>query len=67
MGDPVPRAKAAYAEIEAATSAMEKAMEGYRTGAVSAQGVNRAEKRLRDAHYRAYTVESGRIDDFRNE
>jgi hypothetical protein len=67
MADPVPRARQAYDEVIAATSEMEKAMTGYRTGAVSAQGVNRAEKRLRDAHWRAYTVESGRIDDFRNE
>jgi hypothetical protein len=67
MGDPEPRAAAACREIEAATSEMERAMEGYRTGAVSAQGVNRAEKRLRDAQWRAITVSNGRIDEFRNE
>jgi hypothetical protein len=67
MGDPVPRARPAYDAIEAATTEYERCLEGYRTGAVSVQQCNKAEKRLRDAHWRAYTVESGRIDDFRNE
>jgi hypothetical protein len=67
MGDSVPRAKPAYAEIEAATSEYAKCLEGYRTGAASVRQCNRAEKRLRDAHRHAYDVESGRISDLRNE
>jgi hypothetical protein len=67
MADPEPRAAAACREIQAATSEMEKAMTGYRAGTVSAQGVNRAEKRLRDANWRAITVSNGRIDEFSNE
>ena len=67
MGDPVPRAQAAVDEIKAATSEYERCLEGYRTGAVSVQQCNRAEKRLRDAHDRHYDVESGRISLFRTE
>jgi hypothetical protein len=67
MGDPVPRARQAYNEVIAATENYERCLEGYRTGAVSVQQCNKAEKRLRDANWRAYTVESGTIDSFRNE
>jgi hypothetical protein len=67
LGDPVPRAQAAADAIKAATSEYERCLEGYRVGATSVQQCNKAEKKLRDAHWRAYTVESGRIDDFRNE
>jgi hypothetical protein len=66
VGDPEPRAAQAQREIEAATEACEKAMEDYRAGRVTASAVNRCTDRLGQAHYRAYVVSGGRIDDFRN-
>jgi hypothetical protein len=66
MADPVPRAKPAYAEIEAATEAQARLMEDYRTGRATAAQVTAGDMRLAKAHRHAYDVESGRIDDFRN-
>jgi hypothetical protein len=66
MADPVPRAREAYDEVIAATKACEKVQEDYRVGRATIQQVKRCDDRLARAHDRAYTVESGRVEAFRN-
>jgi hypothetical protein len=66
MADPEPRAAAACREIQSATEAQARLMEGYRVGTVTASQVAKGDMRLAKAHRHAYEVASGRISDFRN-